>query len=471
MKKLLFVFLIIFIFNSIIRSQFFSNRILIDSNTIFSTYTDVASGDIDNDSLNDIIIDYNGLSWLKNLGSGSFSSPNSLDSSLNTSVILNIYIKDLNNDGYNDIITAIYGGEIRCCFNNGAGSFAQSIQIDTVSDGCKEVFFIDFDNDNDLDLFYCGGQIGSAGSPEIGWIENYGNGTFASKIVVEYLSNAGWSYEGVECADIDNDGDVDIIASQYSIYNTNLGIVWFENNGSGFNSRQNIFIDSSSSTNNLHGFYHLNIGHLNTDNYLDIVVSTLDSTFWLKNLGNGNYEHKQLINSSNYSFKPIISDFNSDGKNDILLTTFVVAANPDPAKLILLSNIGLDMFSTNLIDSVPNVRYPSINDFDNDGDIDVVVISKSEGIILYNNLNISSSISTYKTSYYVNIFPNPTNDLINLEIEGYNGSFNVEIYDLQGRLLETTKSRTVSLKKYSKGMYLFRVSYGDKTEEVRVLRQ
>jgi len=99
MKKILFVFLSIFMFNSIIKSQFFSNRILIDSNTIFSTYTDVASGDIDNDSLNDIIIDYNGLSWLKNLGAGSFSSPNSLDSSLNTSFILNIYIKDLDNDG------------------------------------------------------------------------------------------------------------------------------------------------------------------------------------------------------------------------------------------------------------------------------------------------------------------------------------------------------------------------------------
>ena len=68
------------------------------------------------------------------------------------------------------------------------------------------------------------------------------------------------------------------------------------------------------------------------------------------------------------------------------------------------------------------------------------------------------------------LHPNPTNDLITLEIEGYNGSFNVEIYDLQGRLLESTKSRTVSLKKYSKGIYVFRVSYGDITEQVRVLR-
>ena len=67
-------------------------------------------------------------------------------------------------------------------------------------------------------------------------------------------------------------------------------------------------------------------------------------------------------------------------------------------------------------------------------------------------------------------YPNPTNYLVTIKIEGYNGSFEVEIYDLQGRLLETTKSRTISLKKYSKGIYIFRVSYGDKTEEVRVVR-
>ena len=80
------------------------------------------------------------------------------------------------------------------------------------------------------------------------------------------------------------------------------------------------------------------------------------------------------------------------------------------------------------------------------------------------------STSIQENTTNISIFPNPTKDLITIEIEGYNGSFNVEIYDLQGRLLETTKSRTVSLKKYSKGLYIFRLSYGDKTEEVRVLR-
>jgi hypothetical protein len=84
--------------------------------------------------------------------------------------------------------------------------------------------------------------------------------------------------------------------------------------------------------------------------------------------------------------------------------------------------------------------------------------------------NLCTLTSIKENTINTSIFPNPTNDLVNLEIEGFNSLFEVEIYELQGRLLETTKSKTVSLKKYSKGIYIFRVSYGDITEEVRVLR-
>ena len=84
--------------------------------------------------------------------------------------------------------------------------------------------------------------------------------------------------------------------------------------------------------------------------------------------------------------------------------------------------------------------------------------------------NLCSLTSIQENTINISIFPNPTNDLITLEIEGYNGPFDVEVYDLNRRLLETTKSRTISLKKYSKGIYVFRVSYGDRTQELRVLR-
>jgi len=68
------------------------------------------------------------------------------------------------------------------------------------------------------------------------------------------------------------------------------------------------------------------------------------------------------------------------------------------------------------------------------------------------------------------IYPNPTSDQITIDIKGYNGVVNVELYDLQGRLLETTTNTTVSLKKHAKGIYVLKVSYGEITEEVRVVR-
>jgi len=70
----------------------------------------------------------------------------------------------------------------------------------------------------------------------------------------------------------------------------------------------------------------------------------------------------------------------------------------------------------------------------------------------------------------VNVYPNPTSDQITIDIKGYNGNVNVEVYDLQGRLLETTKNTIVSLKKHAKGIYVLKVSYGEITEEVRVVR-
>ncbi|MDC0339308.1 T9SS type A sorting domain-containing protein, partial [Flavobacteriales bacterium] len=69
------------------------------------------------------------------------------------------------------------------------------------------------------------------------------------------------------------------------------------------------------------------------------------------------------------------------------------------------------------------------------------------------------------------IYPNPTSDQITIDIKGYNGRVNVEVYDLQGSLLETTTNTIISLKKHAKGIYVLKVSYAGITEEVRVLRE
>ena len=88
------------------------------------------------------------------------------------------------------------------------------------------------------------------------------------------------------------------------------------------------------------------------------------------------------------------------------------------------------------------------------------------------NKSCPSSVSINKEELCsINIYPNPTSDQIAIDIKGYNGPVNIEVYDLQGSLLETTTNTTVSLKKHAKGIYVFRVSYGDITEMVRVVRE
>ena len=68
-------------------------------------------------------------------------------------------------------------------------------------------------------------------------------------------------------------------------------------------------------------------------------------------------------------------------------------------------------------------------------------------------------------------YPNPTNNLIQIEIENYNGSIEAALYDFTGKLLETTNSTKLSLVNYPKGIYLLKVAYGDRIEEVKVVKE
>jgi hypothetical protein len=94
-----------------------------------------------------------------------------------------------------------------------------------------------------------------------------------------------------------------------------------------------------------------------------------------------------------------------------------------------------------------------------------VYFIKTDGggnVLWTNEIEINSKINGY---------PNPTKNLIKLDVEGFNGPINVEIYDLQGRLLETTTNTTISIGEYAKGIYVFKVAYDDRTQELKVVKE
>ena len=69
----------------------------------------------------------------------------------------------------------------------------------------------------------------------------------------------------------------------------------------------------------------------------------------------------------------------------------------------------------------------------------------------------------------ITLHPNPTTGI--LELQGISSSFKVDVYDYAGKCLNSTSRSTIDLSDYPSGIYLLKVAYGDKTEELRVVKE
>ena len=92
-----------------------------------------------------------------------------------------------------------------------------------------------------------------------------------------------------------------------------------------------------------------------------------------------------------------------------------------------------------------------------------------------NNCNYSSNCfgtsDINENLSFINFYPNPTKEDINISIENFNGNIQTEVYDLIGNKLKTTSETTVSLEDYAKGIYILKVAYDDKLQEVKVIKE
>ena len=71
----------------------------------------------------------------------------------------------------------------------------------------------------------------------------------------------------------------------------------------------------------------------------------------------------------------------------------------------------------------------------------------------------------------LSVFPNPTNDIINVELENYNGEISLDLYDLSGKLLHSTNKKSIDIQEYTKGIYILKVAYGDRVQKVKIIKE
>jgi len=150
---------------------------------------------------------------------------------------------------------------------SGNASFSPQQIISTLANGARSVYVADLDGDGDLDVL-----SSSYYDDEIAWYENTGNGTFGSQQIISTLADGAYS---VYAADLDGDGDLDVLSASA----TDDEIAWYENTGSGtFGSQQII----STLANGARSVY---AADLDGDGDLDVLSASYldDEIAWYEN--------------------------------------------------------------------------------------------------------------------------------------------------------------------------------------------
>ena len=70
----------------------------------------------------------------------------------------------------------------------------------------------------------------------------------------------------------------------------------------------------------------------------------------------------------------------------------------------------------------------------------------------------------------ISIYPNPSNNIVNIKTPNYTGNINVNIYDLTGRLVNSVNQRIINIRPFQKGIYNLRIEYEDVKEVFRIIK-
>ncbi len=316
----------------------------------------------------------------------------------------NFKITDCNNDGNNDVITSDTAVNfIKIISGTSIGTFTNS---NLYNSGTKPYKFTieDFNNDGKKDI-----AIINKGTTQISVLIGVGTGSFSSP---QILNCAGIG-ENIESSDFDNDGKKDLLIS----YSNNSNITIYKGNGNGTFNFSSTYTLSSVFGTSL-------INDLNNDSKSDIAILSSNSTILTILNGGGNCTFTSQTTYTSTGSTPIkmaSGDINGDNIPDIAIhkspfTAEIFLSNSSGGFLPVITNTLASPLFTSCPASVP--YYIDITDFNYDGKNDVLLGSDtySCAIIVLENCNSVGLSENDLTTNWFKVFPNPAKDVLYIEL-------------------------------------------------------
>ena len=327
------------------------NHLIIDNNGPTNIWQK-SVGDINGDGLMDLIAggrSGGGLVWYRNPD----WAKQIIDTNSNFST--DAEVGDIDGDGDNDVVTLTKDGDALKWYENPTWT-AHTIDNRTLHD----IEIADFDRDGDIDIVTRDqGEFGHQGD-ELHFYRQDSPAAWTHRSVS--IPNG----EGLHTADLDRDGDLDVI----------IGGSWFENNQDIVNGSWTQHIYTNSWT---HDNAFIGSGDINGDNRRDIVLAPAElegETYriaWFEAPANpkqANWvEHIVEDNVEAVHHFVGVADMNNDGLLDIAAAEMQQGDNPDEVKIYL--NQGQNQPWQKQVIATSGSHSMRIVDVDNDGDADL----------------------------------------------------------------------------------------------------
>jgi hypothetical protein len=295
------------------RSAVFPEQSVIS--TVAAGARSVFAADVDGDGDLDALSasgDDDKIAWYANTdGAGSFGTQQIISTAANYAI--SVFAADVDGDGDVDALSAsVFDDEIAWYQNtDGAGSFGTQQIISTAVNQARSVFAADVDGDADLDVLSA-----SYLDDKIAWYENTdGAGGFGAQHVI---STAADGPEDVLAADIDGDGDLDVLSASFE----DDKIVWYQNtDGAGSFGTQQIISTAANAARSVFA------ADVDGDGDLDALsASHIDAKIaWYENTdGAGTFGAQQVISTAaDGGFSVFAADVDGDGDLDALSASWL----------------------------------------------------------------------------------------------------------------------------------------------------